>query len=133
MDIQQIVQDRGTVVCTADYDAGVGSPFYAGSAWVTKYNGHFYSFDDNDLFEGPYDTLLDALGEAHLNFGEVDITIRVTGMTPAAYARMMQIDAPPGHVVHINNQAYVLNEECSLVRMMRPQRTPARRRTDGWV
>jgi hypothetical protein len=116
--LQKIIQERGTLVCTASYDANVGSPWYRGVASVLMYDGYYYATDDNDLFEGPYDTLLDALGEAHLCFGDVDITISVTGLTPAQYAGKMTIDAPAGHVVRINGERWALGND----RQLRPMR-----------
>jgi len=116
--LQKIIEDRGTLVCSVSYDANVGSPWYRGTASVVKYDGHYYAFDDNDLSEGPYDTLADALGEAHLCFGGLDITISVSDLTPAQYASMMKIDAPAGHVIRINGERWALGND----RQLRPMR-----------
>ncbi len=125
--LQKIIEERGTLVCSASYDTNV-APWYRGNATVFKYDGHFYSMDDNDLFEGPYHTLADALGEAHLCFGDVSITISVTGLTPAEYAGRMILDAPAGHIVTINGQRWVLGEDRQLSLLNPPRKVIVRRK-----
>jgi hypothetical protein len=120
---QQIVEGRGTIVCSASYDAGVESAFYRGVAYVAKYDGYFYSYDDNDLFAGPFNSLAEALSESHLNFEDTEITINVSGMSPADYARRMKVNAPAGHGVLINNEVWALDAGGDLVLQNRPRKT----------
>src|SRR5262245_34260086 len=91
-----LVLQRGKVVCSASYDGG--APGYSGSAGVIRFGGAFFAYDDAGGFGGPYDTLEDALGVEHLAFGEVDVSVRVAGMTAAQYAALVRFEAPVGYV-----------------------------------
>lgn len=110
---RDIVLNKGTEVVSASYDGG--APGYTGQASVYKFAKLYFSTDDNDGFDGPYETLEEALGDAHLSFGEVDVSISVTGMKPEKYASLMTVNAPEGHVVEINGQDWVVDESGQVV------------------
>lgn len=124
-----LVLQRGKVVCTASYDGG--APGYSGSAGVVRFGGAFFAYDDDGGFGGPHQTLGDALGDEHLAFGEVDVTVQVTGMSAARYAALVQLDAPEGHEIEINGKTWVLGEDGTLAPAEPPKKRKAAPRKKG--
>lgn len=110
---QQLVQEKGTEVYSASYDGS--APGCSGSAGVSKFAGRFWSYDDNGEFGGPYTTLREALGESHLCFGNVQVCVHVSGMSAAAVAKMIRLEAPTGHAVEINDEEWVVGENGELL------------------
>ncbi len=123
---RELVEEKGTEVYSASYDGG--APGYSGVAGVSKFAGRFWSYDDNGGFGGPYESLREALSEVHLCFGEVEVSVHVSGLTAAAVAELLRLEAPEGHVVEINGEEWILGEDAQLFpRNPRPKKQSKRR------
>lgn len=122
----ELIQERGKAVVSATYDGG--APGYSGSASVVKFAGVFWSFDDNGEFGGPFDTLRDALADEHLSFGEVAVSIEVTGMATSTYAAMMRGDGPESHSTALNGEEWSVGEDGELGRTSPPRGKRAKRK-----
>jgi hypothetical protein len=116
-----IVEQKGTEVYRATYDGGGFG--HNGVAGVRKFADYFWAYDDDGGFGGPYESLSEALSDVHLCFGEVEVAVRVTGLSAAEVAAMLQVEAPIGHAVTINGKKWVLEEDG-----FAPEKAPARKK-----
>jgi hypothetical protein len=123
--LKELIQEEGTLVYSASYDGG--SPMHTGTAHVIKFAKRFWAFDDDGGFGGPYKSLLSALSEAHVCFGDVQVWVHVSGLSAATIAGCLSLEAPIGHVVKINGEEWVLGKE-GLSRKKPTARKPTSRR-----
>jgi len=109
----QMIKDHGVKVVSAFWKGGW--PALDGEAFVYKFDERYFWINEEGAFDGPFDTLVDALGEEHLCFGAVETKITVNGLSAAEYAERMTVDAPAGHVVKINDETWAVDQEGKLV------------------
>lgn len=99
-------------VYQVSYDGG--APGCSGDACVTKCLDAYWSYDDNGEFGGPYDTLSEALFEAHLCFGGVTVNIDCDELSSSEIASLLQIEGEAGLEANINGEVWVLNDKGEL-------------------
>ena len=104
----ELMVQQGTDVFWATYDGGY--PGYSGYAGVIKFADRFWSYSDEGQFGGPYNSLWDAIYHLKLGYGEVSVSVKVTGLSEAEVAKLLDFEAPAGHVVEINGNEWVLGK-----------------------
>jgi hypothetical protein len=110
---REVVERWGRMRCSLEWDGhGIACNGYAA---LHEFRGHFWSFSLEE-WQGPFETFEEALDKPFYVFGPVEVSVEIVGMSQARFAARMEIDAPPGHEVTINDTVWVVARDGHLRR-----------------